>query len=128
MDKPATPPPGETHLEDAARDYITGRVKDGASRKSIEQELIQRGYDPALAKDTVGRVMRKQRSPRLSGMIYLLVGILITIGTVAMTIEGYNRASAQGGTYYIWCGMFLFGVYLTIRGIRQLATGRVVKF
>ena len=114
-------------MDDAARDYISGRVKEGASREAIVQELVQRGYDPTTARDMVGGVMRKQTSPRQSGLIYLIVGLIITAISLALTIASYSAAAEQGGYYYVCCGLTLFGLALTIRGVRQLVSGRKVK-
>ena len=85
MDEPRSPAVEGRRSDDAARDYISGRVKEGASREAIVQELVQRGYDPTTARDMVGGVMRKQTSPRQSGLIYLIVGLIIIpiVGNIA---------------------------------------------
>lgn len=128
MDEPRSPTVEGCHSDDAARDYIAGRAKQGASREAIVQELIQRGYDPTIARDMVGVVTRKQaHSARKSGLIYLIAGLIITIISLALTISSYSAAAEQGGTYVICCGAILFGLALTIRGIQQLVRGREVK-
>ena len=114
--------------EGAAREYIAGRMKEGASREAVLQELIQRGYEPAAARDLVGRVVGKQAtSARKSGLFYLVAGIVITVFAVAVTIGSYSTASQQGGTYYVCWGLALFGLYMTFRGISQVVRGREVK-
>jgi len=119
---------GESQPDEAARAYIAGRVKAGASRKAIVQELIQRGYDPSIARDMVGGVTRKHASSaRKSGLLYLIAGLLVTATFLALTITGYTTASQQGGTYVIYWGLIVFGLYLTIRGVLQLIRGREVK-
>jgi len=128
MDEPKAPVTGGSHPDDAAQDYIAGRVKEGASREAIVQELIQRGYEPAIARDMIGGVTRKQAfSARKSGLIYLIVGIIITVFALAATIASYSSAAEQGGTYYVCCGVILFGLYLTVRGVLQLVRGREIK-
>ena len=128
MDQPSPPGVGGGHPDDAARDYIAGRVKEGASRKAIVQELIQRGYEPAMARDMVGGIARKQAfSTRKSALIYLIVGIVITLLAIGTTISSYSTAAEQGGTYVICWGAALFGLYLTIRSVLQLVRGREAK-
>jgi len=108
--------------------YIGRRFKEGASRKAIVQELIQRGYDPRIAQDMVGRALHKQvGSTRKAGLGYLIAGILVTAAFLGATIAGYNSAAEHGGTYFIYCGLILLGIYLTVRGIVQLMRGREVK-
>jgi hypothetical protein len=119
---------GEIQPDEAAGAYIAGRVKAGASRKAIIQELIQRGYDPSVAREMVGGVTRKHASStRKSGLLYLIAGILITTTFLALTITSYTTASQQGGTYVIYWGLIIFGLYMTIRGVVQLIRGREVK-
>jgi hypothetical protein len=114
--------------DDAASHYIAKRVTEGAPKKAIVQELIQRGYEPAKARDMVGGVARKQvLSTRQSGLLYLVVGIVITLFAIGVTISSYSGAAQQGGTYVICWGVALFGLLLAIRGIRQLVSGRRVK-
>ncbi len=128
MNEPRKPAFEGGHPDDAARDYIAGRVKEGASRKAIVQELIQRGYEPAIARDMVGGIARKQAfSARTSGLVYLIAGLIITAVSVALTFATYSAATEQGGYYYVCCGAILFGLVLTIRGIQQLVSGREVK-
>lgn len=128
MDEPRRPAVEESHPDDAARDHIARRVKEGASRKAIVRELIQRGYGPAVARDMVGGIARKQAfSARTSGLVYLIVGLIITAISLALTFASYSAATEQGGYYYVCCGLTLFGLVLTIRGIQQLVSGREVK-
>ena len=128
MDEPRSPAVEGRHPDDAARGYIAGRVREGASREAIVQELIQRGYAPATARDMVGGVTRKQAfSARKSGLIYLIAGIIVTAFSLAVTISSYSTAAEQGGTYYVCCGLVLFGLYLTVRGALQLVRGREVQ-
>ncbi len=118
----------EGRRDDAAQSYIAGRVKAGASRDAIVQELIQRGYEPAVAREMVGGVRRKQASSaRKSGLLLLIAGLIITVISVALTIASYTAATEQGGTYVVCCGLILFGLILTFRGIAQLIRGREVK-
>jgi hypothetical protein len=127
MDEPGRPSVGGSRPDDAARDYIAGRMKAGTSREAIVQELIQRGYEPAMAKDLVGGGARKQASSACkSALIYLIVGIVITLLAIGTSISSYNTAE-QGGTYVICWGAALFGLYLTIRSLLQLVRGREVK-
>lgn len=119
---------GEVQPDDIAHEYIARRVKEGASREAIIQELIQRGYDTQIARDMVGGISQKAAfSARKSGLVYLIVGIIITAVSLGSTIASYSAAEEQGGTYVICCGLMLFGIYLTIRGILQLMRGREVK-
>jgi hypothetical protein len=128
MDEPRKPAVEGRHPDDAARDYIAGRVKEGVSREAIVQELIQRGYEPAIARGMVGGVARKQASStRKSGLTYLVVGLIVTVVSLALTFASYSAAAEQGGSYYICCGLTLFGLYLTFRGVWQLVSGREVK-
>jgi SOS response regulatory protein OraA/RecX len=63
----------------AAQEYITGRVKAGASREAIVQELIQRGYDPQIALNMVGGISKKETvSARKSGLSSIIIGIIVT--------------------------------------------------
>jgi hypothetical protein len=115
-------------LDDAARSYIQGRVKEGASRKAIVQELTQRGYNKTLAETMVDRASRGPvASVRRSGLLLLIAGIIITVISLGLTVGSYLSAVEQGGTYVVCCGLTLFGLYLTIRGITQLVKGREVK-
>jgi hypothetical protein len=128
MDESRGSAAGQHPLDDAAREHIGRRVKEGASREAIVQELIQRGYDARVARDMVGGVSRKvSLSARKAGLVYLIVGILVTAVFLGSTIASYSTAAEQGGTYYIFCGLILLGIYLTVRGILQLTRGRVVK-
>jgi predicted phage tail protein len=128
MDESHGPAAGGPHPDDAARDYIAERVKAGASRDAIVQELIQRGYEPASARAMVGGVAQKHAlSARKSGLIYLIAGVIITVLALVASIASYSAAAEQGGTYYVCCGLVLFGLALTVRGILQLARGREVK-
>jgi hypothetical protein len=112
---------------DATRDFIVARAKAGASREAIVNELVQRGYDAAAARDLVGGIAKKQAvSTRTAGMWYLIGGLAITALSIAMTVSSYEAAEA-GGTYVICWGSAIFGVVLAIRGIRQLLTGREAK-
>lgn len=127
MNEHRSPAVEESRSNDAARAYIVGRVKEGASREAIVQELIQRGYEPAVARDMVRGIMRKQASPRQSGLLLLIAGLIVTAVSVALTVASYMAAAEEGGYYFACCGLMLFGLYLTFRGIRQLATGREAK-
>lgn len=128
MNEPRSQAPEESSLGDAAQTYIAGRVKAGAPREAIVQELIQRGYEPAVAREMVGGVTRKHTSSaRKSGLLFLVVGLIITIVSLALTIASYSAAAEQGGTYFVCCGLILFGLYLTYRGAMQLIRGREVK-
>lgn len=114
--------------EDPARVHIGRRFKEGASREAIVQELIQRGYDPRIAQDMVGRALHKHvGSARKAGLGYLVAGILVTAASLGATIAGYTSAMEQGGTYFIYCGLIMLGIYLTVRGVLQLTRGREVK-
>lgn len=128
MDEPRSSAVGEGRPDDAAQAYIVGRVKAGASREAIVQELIQRGYEPAVAREMVGRVARKHvSSARKSGLWLLIGGLIITVVSVALTVASYTAAAEQGGYYFVCCGLTVFGLYLTFRGIAQLIRGREVK-
>ena len=127
MNEPRSPTPAGSQAE-AAQAYIAGRVKAGASKKAIVQELIQRGYDHDTANQMVKGISGKHAtSMRKSGLIYIIVGVLIAAGGISFTIESYGRATQQGGYYYIWFGAVIFGIALAIRGIIQLIRGREVK-
>jgi len=128
MDELRDPTVEGRHPDDAAQNYIAGRVKEGASREAIVRELIQRGCDPTVARDMVGGIAQKQSlSARTSGLMYLIGGLIITAISLALTFASYSAAAKRGGTYIICCGAALFGLILTIRGIRQLVSGREVK-
>jgi hypothetical protein len=128
VNAPVEPTAPAPQSDDAAREYIAGRVKAGASREAIVQELLQRGYEPAVAQELVkGQVRQHAASARQSGLLLLIGGIVLTIVGIAVTVGSYNTASQQGGTYYICFGLPLFGIYLAIRGALQLARGREVK-
>ena len=128
MDDPRSPAADDRHPDEAARDYIAGRVKEGASQEAIVQELIQRGYEPITARDMVGSVSRKQHfSARTTGLIYLVVGVVIAALAIGVTISSYSAAAERGGTYVICWGVALLGLYLTFRGIWQLVSGRKGK-
>jgi hypothetical protein len=122
------PSPERDTLDDAARSYIQGRVKEGASRKAIVQELIQRGYNKTLAETMVDRASwGPVASVRRSGLLLLIAGIIVVIVSLGLTIGSYLSAVEQGGTYFVCCGLILFGLYLTIRGATQLVKGREAK-
>ena len=128
MDEPRSSATEEGRSDDAAQAYIAGRVKAGASREAIVQELIQRGYDSAVAREMVGGVTRKHASSaRKSGLWLLIGGLIITAVSLALTIASYTAAAEQGGTYIVCCGLILFGLTLTFRGAMQLLRGREVK-
>jgi hypothetical protein len=128
MNEPDSQVVEEGRSDDAAQTYIAGRVKAGASREAIVQELVQRGYEPAVAREMVGGVTRKHAfSARKSGLLLLIAGLIVTTVSLALTIVSYATASEQGGTYFVCCGLILFGLYLTFRGATQLVRGREVK-
>jgi predicted phage tail protein len=127
MDELRNPAVEGGRSDDAAQAYIAGRVKAGASRDAIVQELIQRGYEPAVAREMVGGVTRKHASSaRKSGLWLLIGGLIITVVSVALTVASYTAAE-PGGYYFVCCGLTVFGLYLTFRGIAQLIRGREVK-
>jgi predicted phage tail protein len=127
MDELRNPAVEGGRSDDAAQAYIAGRVKAGASRDAIVQELIQRGYEPAVAREMVGGVTRKHASSaRNSGLWLLIGGLIITVVSVALTVASY-AAAEPGGYYFVCCGLTVFGLYLTFRGIAQLIRGREVK-
>jgi predicted phage tail protein len=127
MDELRNPAVEGGRSDDAAQAYIAGRVKAGASRDAIVQELIQRGYEPAVAREMVGGVTRKHASSaRKSGLWLLIGGLIITVVSVALTVASY-AAAEPGGYYFVCCGLTVFGLYLTFRGIAQLIRGREVK-
>jgi hypothetical protein len=111
-----------------AQEYITKRLKEGASREGIVHELIQRGYDSQIATNMVGGISKKETvSARKSGLSSLIIGIVVTVLALGITISSYSSASEYGGSYVICYGAILFGISLTIRGIVQLIRGREVK-
>ena len=119
---------GASTSDEDAREYVAARVKAGASRGAVIQELIQRGYDPQSAGDLVKPVARHEsRSARKSGLTMLVVGIVLCAAGLTTTITGYQSVSATGGTYFIWYGLILLGVFLFGRGLVQLVRGRRVK-
>jgi hypothetical protein len=128
VNAPMEPAAPTGQADDAAREYVAGRVKAGASREAIVQELLQRGYEPAVAQELVkGQARQHASSARQSGLLMLLGGIVLTIVGIAITVGSYSTASQQGGTYLICWGLPLFGIYLAIRGALQLVRGREVK-
>jgi hypothetical protein len=125
MDKSQGYVMNEYQPDAAAQEYITGRVKAGASREAIVQELIQRGYSPQMASNMVGGISKRQTvSARKSGLSSLIIGIIITVVFLGLTISSILSAYDTGGTYVVCYGMILFGISLTIRGIVQLIRGR----
>ncbi len=119
---------GEHQPEVLAQEYITRRLKEGASREAIVHELIQRGYDPQIATNMVGGISQKETvSARKSGLSNLIIGIVVTAIALGITISSFSSASDYGGSYVICYGAILFGISLTIRGIVQLIRGREVK-
>lgn len=86
----------------------------------VEQELVQRGYDPAIAADLV-RSVGGQHAGSAIGLI--AGGIAIAIIGCVLTYLSYNSAS-PGGRYYVCTGLILLGIYMLIRGIAQLIRGR----
>jgi len=128
MDEQRSPTTEERDRDAIAREHIAGRVAEGASREVIMQELILRGYDPAVVRRMVGEVARKQHtSARTSGLLCLVAGILVAGLAIGVTISSFSTAADQGGTYVICWGAALFGLYLIFRGIRQLVSGRKAK-
>jgi hypothetical protein len=128
MNKPRDPVLDSSQMDNLAQDYIVGRVKAGASKKTIVQELIQRGYAPSIATEIVGKVSSKHAiSARKTGLLFIVIGLVVTTISIAVTVSSYNTASQQGGYYYICFGAVIFGFILTIRGILQLIRGREVK-
>ena len=128
MNEPRGPVMEGSQTDNAAQAYIAGRVKAGASNKAIVQELIQRGYDPSIANEMVGGVSHKHAfSARKTGLLFIVIGLVVTIISIAITVSSYNTASQKGGYYYVCCGAVFLGFILTIRGILQLIRGREVK-
>lgn len=128
MDESRGSAAGGNPPDDPARAYIGMRFKEGASRKAIVQELIQRGYDPRIAHDIFGRALHKQvGSTRKAGLLYLIAGIAVSAASLGATIAWYTHATEYGGTYLIYCGLIMLGIYLTVRGVLQLTRGREVK-
>jgi|YNPBryBLVA2012_1023415.scaffolds.fasta_scaffold01162_8 predicted phage tail protein len=115
---------GVTDPETAAREYVVNRLKAGATQQAVEQELVQRGYDPAIAADLVRSVGRQHAgSARRSAIGLIAGGIAIAIIGCVLTYLSYNSAS-PGGRYYVCTGLILLGIYMLIRGIAQLIRGR----
>jgi uncharacterized protein YjeT (DUF2065 family) len=128
MDEPHRSASEGGHSDDAAQAYIAGRVKAGASREAIVQEMIQRGYEPAVARKMVGGVAQKQASSaRKSGLGLLIAGLIITVVSLALTIGSITAAAEQGGYYVVCCGLIMFGLALTFQGAMQLIRGREAK-
>lgn len=114
--------------DDAAQIYIAGRVKAGASQEAIVQEMILRGYEPAVAREMVSGVAQKQTSSaRKSGLWLLIAGLIITVVSLALTIGSILAAAEQGGYYVVCCGLIVFGLALTLQGAMQLIRGREAK-
>ena len=128
MNEPLSQTSAGNQTDIAAQAYITERVKAGASKKAIVQELIQRGYDPLTANKMVGGISGKHAaSARTTGLLLIIGGLAITAISIAITVSSYSTASQQGGTYYICYGAMIFGIILAIRGIVQLIRGREIK-
>ena len=129
MDESRNSAAEERHPDDIVQDHIAGRVKEGAPWEAIVGELVQRGYDPTIAREMVGKVGQKQRfsTPRTTGLMYLVAGIAITGFAIGVTTSSYTTVAEQGGTYVVCWGAALFGLYLAFRGIRQLVSGRKAK-
>lgn len=126
MREPTVSPGSASDKEQAAVAYVTKRVKARASSDVVVHELVQRGMDPALARQMVSQIRGKYAaSTRKAGLGKLIAGIVITVISVALTIASYSAAVERDeGTYIICCGAILFGLVLTIGGIYQLITGR----
>ena len=125
MDNPQNSVIGVSQANDTVHAYIASRIRAGASKKAIIQELIQRGYDPTTANELVSPITRKHSgSVRKAGLLKLVIGILIFVIFLGMTIDSIITATEQGGTYFIFYGLILGGLYLIIRGSTQLFRGR----
>jgi len=126
MEDVEVPPRSTGDEEEAARGYVRKRIEAGASPGAVVQELVQRGMEPGLAQDMVGQARGKHAaSARKTGLRNLLAGIVITLIATALTIASYSSAIERGsGTYFICCGLILFGLALTVTGVLQLITGR----
>lgn len=115
---------GAVDPDTAAREYVVGRVKAGAKKDAIIQELVQRGYDSFRAEELVrGLAQQEATSARKTGIGYLVGGIVIAIVGCVLTYLSYENAS-PGGRYYICTGLILLGIYMAIRGLVQLIRGR----
>ena len=111
----------------AAREYVVGRVKAGAKKDAVVQELVQRGYDTYRAETLVSEIAAQEAgAARKSALLYLIGGILIAIVGCILTYASYSSAS-PGGRYYICTGLILLGIYMAIRGLIQLIRGREVR-
>lgn len=115
---------GAVDPDTAAREYVVGRVKAGAKKDAIIQELVQRGYDSYRAEELVRGLARQEAaSARKTAIGYLAGGIVIAIVGCVLTYLSYESAS-PGGRYYICTGLILLGIYMAIRGLIQLIRGR----
>ncbi len=52
----------------------------------------------------------KYKKMMLVGIGFAVVGVIITVAT-------YSAASRSGGTYFVWWGAVVFGIYDFIRGL-----------
>ncbi len=123
--EPIAPQVAPVTRDPAALEHIRERIKAGAKADVVVQELVQRGIQPTLAEEMVGRVKGEHAtSMRRAAIVKVLVGAAVALISIGLTVSSYQRVATSGGTYYVCWGAILFGLALAVAGIIQLISGR----
>ena len=116
----ATPSPISEHYYH----HGAARLRHGASRETIEHELVAQGLEPALAEQVVReliaayrvRVQRRRQEGHPGREDMIIGGVICGVG-IAITVATYQVASSSGGgTYLMAWGPIIFGGWRFLRG------------
>ncbi len=123
---PNAPYPGYVPSYDQQRLYneglqITANLRaGGADNAAIYNVLVSKGLDPVMAQVIINSGLTYVKSVRsvaqsdmLFGGLWLLGGVLITVGT-------YAAASGSGGFYLITFGPIIYGLIRFFKGVAKM--------
>lgn len=104
---------------------IANAIGKGRKRSEIVKTLCNSGIHPQVAQDMVDGAVKNYPSAVRSGavsqlgmgVVLLVIGIVITVGTYAAASSG-----GTGGFYLVSWGPMVFGVIRIFRGLFRLVT------
>lgn len=117
--QPATPPTQQQL--DEAWDTATSMVGSGISPQTIYEILTEKGIPPQTAQHLVQKALREtdpETGIASTGKRDMLIGGLWIVGGLIITIGTYTMAS-NGGTYFITYGPIIYGVIRFFKGVAK---------
>ena len=110
-------------------DRITQELAAGIKQEKIVKNLVKEGWDGMEATNTVAELAadldaainspeNRQKLANAHARL-ILYGFLWAIGGTVATVWGYESASSSpgGGTYFIFWGAIVFGIYDILKGV-----------